>query len=74
MLFLLSYAKLLRTIITSLSFTFLEYPNWSRVALWTSNGNIQYFSSEHTPLFLVAVAVLLLLWLPYVCAMEVTVS
>jgi len=64
-LFLLSYAKLLRTIITSLSFTFLEYPNGSRIALWTNDGNIHYFSPEHTPLFLVAMAVLLLLWLPY---------
>jgi len=62
---LLSYAKLLRTIIASLSFTFLEYPNGTRVALWTNDGNIQYFSSEHGPLFLVAMAVLLLLWLPY---------
>ena len=31
-LFLFSYSKLLRTIITSLSFTFLEYPNGSRNA------------------------------------------
>ena len=64
-LFLLSYAKLLRTIISALSFTFLEYPNGSSIALWTSDGNIQYFSPEHAPLFLVAMAVLLLLWLPY---------
>jgi len=64
-LFLLSYAKLFRIIITSLSFTFLEYPNGTRVALWTNNGNIQYFSPEHAPLFLAAMAVLLLLWLPY---------
>ena len=64
-LFLLSYAKLLRTIITALSFTFLEHHDGSRIALWTNDGNIQYFSPEHTPLFLVAMAVLLLLWLPY---------
>ena len=35
-LFLLSYAKLLCTIITALSFTFLECPNGSRVAMWTT--------------------------------------
>ena len=64
-LFLLSYSKLLRTIITSLSFTFLEYPNGSRIAVWTNDGNIPYFSTEHVPLFLVAMAVLLLLWVPY---------
>ena len=61
-LFLPSIAKLLHTI---LSFTFLEYLDGSRVALWTNDGNIQYFSPEHAPLFLVAMAVLLLLWLPY---------
>ena len=64
-LFLMSYAKLLRTIITSLSFTFLEYPNGSRIALWTIDGNIRYFSQEHAPLLLIAMVVLLLLWFPY---------
>ena len=64
-LFLFSYSKLLRTIITSLSFTFLEYPNGSRNALWTNDGNIQYFSPKHAPLFIVAMAVLILLWVPY---------
>jgi len=64
-LFLLSYSKLLRTIITSLSFTFLEYPNGSRDALWTYDGNIQYFSPRHALLFIVAMAVLIFLWIPY---------
>ena len=34
-LFLLSYAKLLRTIITVLTFTFLDYPDGSRRAVWS---------------------------------------
>ena len=60
--------------VTSLSFAFLEYPNGSRVALWTNDGNIQYFSPEHAPLFLVAMAVLLLLWLPYIATIYVYTS
>ena len=64
-LFLLSYAKLLRTIITALSFTFLEYPDRSKVAVWLYDGNVRYLQGKHIPLFLAAVIVLLLLFLPY---------
>ena len=64
-LFLLSYAKLLRTIITALSFTFLEYPDGSEVAVWLYDGNVRYLQGKHVPLFLVAMIVLLLLFLPY---------
>ena len=63
-LFLLSYAQVLRTIIAALSFTFLEYPN-GRQTVWIHNGNIGYFTGGHVPLFLVALSVLLLLFLPY---------
>ena len=64
-LILLSYAKLLRTIITALSFTFLELPDGSRRAVWSFDGNIRFLSPEHTPLFIFAICVLLFLWLPY---------
>ena len=64
-LFLLSYAKLLRTIITALSFTFLDYPDGSEVAVWLYDGNVRYLQGKHIPLFLVAMIVLLLLFLPY---------
>ena len=64
-LFLLSYAKLLRTIITALSFTFLEYADGSEVAVWLYDGNVRYLQGKHIPLFLVAMIVLLLLFLPY---------
>ena len=64
-LFLLSYAKLLRTIITALSFTFLEYPNGSDVAVWLYDGNVQYLRGKHIPLFLFAMIILLSLFLPY---------
>ena len=64
-LFLLSYAKLLRSIITIFSFTILEYPDNITANVWSFDGNLQYFSSKHTPLFLFALTTLLLLWLPY---------
>ena len=63
-LFLLSYAKLFRTIITSLSFTIL-YTTQGRKAVWSADGNLDYLGPEHAPLFVVAVATLLFLWLPY---------
>ena len=61
----LSYTKLLRTIITALSFSFLEVSDNSTVAVWSFDGNIEYLSGKHIPLFVVALAVLLFLWLPY---------
>ena len=64
-LFLLSYAKLLRAIITVFTFTFLDYPDGSRQAVWSYDANVLYFSLLHTILFLVAVGFLNFLLLPY---------
>ena len=63
-LFLLSYAKLFRTIISALSFTMLSTTHGSK-AVWSADGNLDYLGPEHAPLFVVAVATLLFLWLPY---------
>ena len=64
-LFLLSYAKLLRTIIATLSYTSLQYPNNSQIAVWLYDGNIRYLSGKHIPLFTVAMVCLIFLVLPY---------
>ena len=64
-LLLLSYTKLLRTIISALIFTFLDYPNEVQVAVWLYDGNIKYLHGKHIVLFLVASLTLLLLFLPY---------
>ena len=65
-LFLLSYSKILRTIIVALSFTVLEYPGNTHQAVWLYDGNISYFqSSSHIMLWTVAIVVLLFLFLPY---------
>ena len=64
-LFLLSYAKLLRTIITSLSYTTLHMSHGQTRSVWSADGNIDYLGPKHAPLFTAAFVTLLLLWLPY---------
>ncbi len=64
-LFLLSYAKLLRTIIAALSFTSLEYPNNLQFAVWLYDGNVRYLSGKHIPLFTAGISCLIILFLPY---------
>ena len=63
-LILLSYAKILRTLIATVYFTYFEYPTYNR-RVWLYDGNIDYISGKHIPLLLVAVLVFLFLFLPY---------
>ena len=63
-LILLSYAKILRTFITAVYVTYLEYPTYSR-SVWFYDANIDYIIGKHIPLFLVAVLVFFFLFLPY---------
>ena len=63
-LFLLSYAKILRTITAALAVTYLEYPDGER-AVWSYDGNLIYFNSKHGLLILAALLSLLFLFLPY---------
>ena len=62
--FLLSFTKLLRTIMTVLSLTTLQYPNGLR-AVWLYDGNIQYAKNGHLALVLFSFIFLLALGLPY---------
>ena len=65
-LFLLSYTKILKTIITSFSVSFLRYPvTEESVAVWLYDGNVQYLAGRHIPLFVTALVFLLFLFLPY---------
>ena len=68
---LLSYAKLLRTIIAAMFFAFLDYPNGVQVAVWLHDGNIKYLHGKHIVLFLVALLILLILFLPYTLLLTV---
>ena len=63
-LILLSYTKILRTLITAIHITYLEYPTYNR-GVWLLDANIDYLSGKHIPLFIVALLVLLFLFLPY---------
>ena len=63
-LILLSYTKILRTLITALYITYLEYPTYSQ-SVWLYDANVDYLVGKHIPLFIVAVLVFLFLFLPY---------
>ena len=65
-LFLLSFAKLQRTIIAALSFTFLNFLDGSRKKVWVYDGNIDFMEGRHTPLFLAGLLAFIFLLLPYI--------
>ena len=58
-LILFSYAKLLQSIISSLAFALLKYPDGSKELVWRPDATVKYFSGKHIPLFFVAVIILL---------------
>ena len=58
-LVLLSYAKLLHTIIASLSFARLNYPDGSREMVWLPNATVSYLRGKHLILFIVAILILI---------------
>ena len=64
-LLLISYAKLLRVIFTVLSFTTLEYPDGSVRRVWLYDGNVDYLKGKHIPLFMAALVLFLVFFLPY---------
>ena len=71
-LFLLSYAKLLKTIVTALSVTNIMVASADNITdpprphkVWVYDGNIDYFGSKHLPLFIVAVLFLIILFMPH---------
>ena len=59
-LILLSYTKLLRTIIAALSFARLEYPSNSYETVWLVDANILYLEWKHILLFIAAFSILLI--------------
>ena len=63
-LFLLSYAKLLRVVITALSYSVVKH-TYGQTIVWSADGNIKYLGSQHAPLFVAAIAVIMFLYLPY---------
>ena len=59
-LILLSYTKILRTIIQALSFAKLHYPDGSSETVWLVDANVPYLQGNHIPLFVVALLILLI--------------
>ena len=58
-LILLSYAKLLQTIITAFSSAILDYPNNSKVSVWLPDATVGYLTFKHAVLFIAAILILL---------------
>ena len=70
-LFLLSYTKLIRTVLLAFGYTNLylldpnrNIPVESRL-VWSFDGSVKYFEAKHAVLFVVALLVLVVLWVPY---------
>ena len=65
-LMLLSYAKLLTTIIEAGSYTDAEFLNdSSKHRVWILDGNIQYQQGKHLPLFLISLVMAAIYILPF---------
>ena len=58
-LFLLSYSKVIRMIITGLQFTYLKHSDGSKI-VWLYDANGQYFSVSHIPRFIAAFIIIIL--------------
>lgn len=64
-LFLLSYTKLQRAIITGLSFTMVTQSNKRQQAVWLSDPSLNYLQGKHIYLFIASITLFLFLFLPY---------
>ena len=56
---LLSYTKLLSTIIAILSFSVFDYPDGSRIIVWLPDGNVKYGQEKHIALIIAAFLIIL---------------
>ena len=65
-LFLMSYLKLLLAVVDICVYTTLTvYPSESKIVVWYINGNLLYDCYPHIFLLLVAIATLMLVYMPY---------
>ena len=58
-LLLLSYTKLLRGIISALSFTIITYPTGQHKAVWLQDASVKFFGLKHFPLGLLAIVIII---------------
>ena len=73
-LFLLSYGKLLRTVITAMIFTTLDYSDEVKAGVWLCDGNVRYLHGKHIALFLVSLLTILIFLLLYTLLLTVVAS
>ena len=59
-LILLSYSKIIHTIITALQFTYPDYPNGSHEIVWLYDANVPYFTVSHIPRIIAALIIIIL--------------
>ncbi len=71
-LFLLSYAKLLKTIVSTFSYTDVMVAKADNISdplhpdrVWVYDGNIKFLGNKHLPLFIVSLLFLIFLFIPY---------
>ena len=58
-LLLLSYTKLLRAIITALSFTIITFPTGRQEIVWLQDASVKFFGLKHFPLGLLAIVIII---------------
>ena len=68
---LISYTKLLRTVLLPLPFSHLYTSSNSYYTVWRSDGGISYFGRYHAPLFMFSLLVFITVILPYVFLLTV---
>ena len=59
-LFLISFSKLFQLIIDVISYTTITYPDGYRTKVWLIDGNINFFTGRHVPLFVVGILFVLI--------------
>ena len=64
-LFLLSYTKLQRTVITAFSFVQYYHEDGRPLAVWLYDGIVPFLQGKHIPLFLMALIVTVFFTLPF---------
>ena len=64
-IFLLSYAKIIRNVIIVFSSTVLTYPDGYEKRVWFYDGNVEFLTGKHIPLFIATLLLLILLSIPY---------
>ena len=64
-LFLLSYTKLQRTIISTFSFTFIQHEDGTTTPVWLYDGNVPFLKGTHGVLFTASITTFVLVIVPF---------